>query len=389
MNETVPTRRWIELPGLASTYSVLIVPGGSAAEQKVGAPAGLSHLVEHILYRQNELAGHPLDQLGGRVGLLTRAESMYAELTFRPEAAREACDLVSSWWNDLKPRRSIVEEEVAVVIDEVSQANRQPFRRYWQFLVEALFDTGPLRGHLGGEADVLLGVSPSQLRDYQHAIRDLGTFCLAIGPADPWVGEKQEDAAPWIPPASTPTRESKQIVRDVRGLGHCIVGCGRVVPGIRSSRVLGAYAAFAAIEFGRVHPVQHEFHVNMRFRHLNPVLCTFADAGVFAVTARCHVSQADRVTALLEQLMEEPTAGSSPERIYRCALHHVGELYDNVCRRAEEDATRLLHGAPELRVVLDELRCAVPEEVFGTARSCFLGPPISVLLLDEGQASTR
>src|SRR3712207_2745168 len=192
---------------------------GSAGEDD--SRAGLSHLIEHMLFRGTEKYGSlEIDQLFDTMGAELNAgtgkesTSVYARVldVHLPEALDAIGDMV---WrprfaeDDLANERQIVLEEIAMYEDD-------PQDKVFDVLGEAVFAEHPLGRAIIGRSEVVAGSSPDGLRAF-HADRyvpgnvvvaaagsvdhdDLVTRVAAIeaeragGPG----------AGPFVPPAPTP-----------------------------------------------------------------------------------------------------------------------------------------------------------------------------------------
>src|SRR4051812_30201608 len=135
---------------------------GSSAEDE--PEAGLSHLVEHMLFRGTERYGsleidQIFDTMGAELNAGTGKEntSVYARVI--DEHLPQAFDVVSDMvWHprleeaDLANEREIVLEEIAMYEDE-------PQDRVFDVLGEAVFGEHPLGRPVIGRADVIAATS--------------------------------------------------------------------------------------------------------------------------------------------------------------------------------------------------------------------------------------
>src|SRR3954447_5442595 len=146
------------------TGSVIETPG----------EAGLSHLVEHMLFRGTEkYASLEIDQLFDAMGAELNAgtgkktTSVYTRVIDEhlPEAFDVMADMV---WrprigaDDLDNERQIVLEEIAMYEDD-------PQDKVFDVLGEAVFGDHPLGRPIIGTAEVVGGVPAGQLLDFHHA----------------------------------------------------------------------------------------------------------------------------------------------------------------------------------------------------------------------------
>jgi predicted Zn-dependent peptidase len=371
-------RLWIPAPHLRRTYIVFAVPGGAAAESRLGIPAGMCHVLEHLFYRQNGLAGHPLDRLGAKFGLETRAEVMYAFCAVDPEDAPLTVSLLDSWWRTPSFPPEPVEQEVAMVVDEISQSQRAPARRVWRELLRALAPSSHLALDFGGTPEAIRATRAADVARYHALLRDqAGTF-VALGPQLPW----EQDVLPrarWRPSPIESAAAPSRVVHRTKGLEHAIVASGRLVAGLAHPHALGSYAALAALRYGRVHPAQRALHLDRGLRYVDAELRMFAERGVLAVTARCAPQDSDVVADLVESILADPAAGSDDDRLRRCAKHHLEWSLDHSDQRVVEEGFRALHGAPTLASVAEGVRAASGRTVRDAVERHGVGPIATVV----------
>jgi hypothetical protein len=376
-------RRWIAAPELQRTYLALLRPGGAAVEHQTAACAGTSHLLEHLFYRQNELDGHPLDHLGASMELLTTAETQHVLAAVAPEDAPRFAACFERWASAPRFPPAIVDSEIEVVIDEVEQAGRSPARTLWHQLMIRLAPASHLAGDFGGDAASLRALSGAQIADAQQRITSIGGALVALGPTSPWPA-----AAPLAHPAWTPPRVPIGGARQyeeipIWGVGHSIVGCARLFAGLSSEDVIGAYARYASLAFGRVHEAQRRFHCELNLRYLQVELRVYRDAAVLAAFARCPTALAETVAALVEQLLCVPGEASAPERLRRCVLHYLLATRDDPERRALDEAARALYGVEPLDAVIARARAMSPAQLAAVTERAARSAATTVVFVEE------
>jgi predicted Zn-dependent peptidase len=159
------------MPTVRSVTLGIWIATGSAAETE--AEAGLSHLVEHMLFRGTDRYGsleidQIFDTMGAELNAGTGKEntSVYARVI--DEHLPQAFDVVSDMvWHprlddaDLANEREIVLEEIAMYEDE-------PQDRVFDVLGEAVFGEHPLGRPVIGRADVIAATTVAGLAEF-HA----------------------------------------------------------------------------------------------------------------------------------------------------------------------------------------------------------------------------
>lgn len=374
------SRKWLAETHLQRTYLAMAAPGGAAVEMILGAPAGISHLLEHLLYRQNDLSGNPLDRWGGKFGLKTGRDTMLAFLSFHSQDMQVAAQLIEQWWDNLQVTPELLAQEVSVVVDEIEQVRKCSSVEHHlrQELLNILLPGTYLEQDFAGEPDTLLKLTPQDVLEYHKKIRSLGTAVVAIGPEPLW-SETTISTKPvnWRPPIVLKGKPGKRFEKRAIGLRHTVVTAARLVEGLSSSFALGSYAAYASLKFGRLHPAQRRFHVDMKLRYLNFDLHMYADIGILFATARCPINQRFEIADLLEELLNTVGQNSEGERLYRVLLHHLGWMKDIPYLQTTEEAIRTLYKLESLNVILEKTKELSPHIMHEFIEKSMLEPVVT------------
>ena len=203
MTEAMPTVRSVTLGFWIAT--------GSAAES--AAEAGLSHLVEHMLFRGTERYGsleidQIFDEMGAELNAGTGKESTSVYARVIDDHLPTAFDVISDMvWHprfdgeDLANEREIVLEEIAMYEDD-------PQDRVFDVLGEAVFGDHPLGRPVIGRAEVVAGTSAPGLTDFHRAHYGPGAIVIAAAGSldhDAVVELAQAiDIPTHLPPAAVP-----------------------------------------------------------------------------------------------------------------------------------------------------------------------------------------
>jgi len=137
--------------------------------------AGLSHLVEHMLFRGTERFGSlEIDQLfdgmGAELNAGTGKETTSVYTRVIDEHLDEAFDVMADMvW---RPRfaRGDLDNERQIVLEEIAMYEDDPQDKVFDVLGEAVFGEHPLGRPIIGRAEVVGGVSPASLSGF-HAAR--------------------------------------------------------------------------------------------------------------------------------------------------------------------------------------------------------------------------
>jgi len=159
------------VPSVRSVALGFWIATGSAAERE--SQAGISHLLEHMLFRGTERYGSEeidqiFDAMGAEINAGTDKEStsLYTRVLDRhlEQAFDVMCDMV---WH---PRFGELEAEREVVLEEIAMYEDDPQDRVFDVLGEAVFGAHPLGRPVIGTAEVVGATTREQLAAF-HAER--------------------------------------------------------------------------------------------------------------------------------------------------------------------------------------------------------------------------
>jgi predicted Zn-dependent peptidase len=161
------------VPSVRSVALGFWIATGSAAEEE--SQAGISHLLEHMLFRGTDRYGSEeidqiFDAMGAEVNAGTdkEATSLYTRVLDRH--LERAFDVMADMvW---RPRFGELEAEREVVLEEIAMYEDDPQDRVFDLLGEAVFGSHPLGRPVIGTAAVVGAATREQLRAF-HAERYL------------------------------------------------------------------------------------------------------------------------------------------------------------------------------------------------------------------------
>src|SRR5271170_3454311 len=159
------------LPSVRSVALGFWIGTGSVAEHE--DQAGISHLLEHMLFRGTERFGSQeidqiFDAMGAEINAGTdkEATSLYTRVLDRH--LEHAFEVMSEMiW---QPRFGELEAEREVVLEEIAMYEDDPQDRVFDVLGKAIFGEHPLGRAVIGTADVVGAVTREQLAEF-HAER--------------------------------------------------------------------------------------------------------------------------------------------------------------------------------------------------------------------------
>ena len=155
------------VPSVRSVALGFWIGTGSAAEER--DQAGISHLLEHMLFRGTDRFGSEeidqiFDAMGAEVNAGTdkEATSLYTRVLDRH--LERAFDVMSDMvW---RPRFEELEAEREVVLEEIAMYEDDPQDRVFDLLGEAVFGPHPLGRAVIGTAEVIRAATREKLRSF-------------------------------------------------------------------------------------------------------------------------------------------------------------------------------------------------------------------------------
>jgi predicted Zn-dependent peptidase len=235
------------VPGVRSVALGFWIGVGSADERD--SEAGISHLLEHMLFRGTERFGSEeidqiFDGMGAEINAGTdkEATSLYSRVIDRhlPEAFDVMSDML---W---QPRFGELETEREVVLEEIAMYEDDPQDQVFDVLGGAVFGSHPLGRPVIGTREVIAAATREQLVDFHGARYEPHAIVIAAAGSvehDALVamaheaesrraeGPPQPADAPAVPaaPGGTPpehTRRVRFLVKDTEQYHVCLGGLG-------------------------------------------------------------------------------------------------------------------------------------------------------------------
>ncbi len=234
------------VPSVRSVALGFWIATGSAAEHD--DQAGISHLLEHMLFRGTERFGSQeidqiFDAMGAEVNAGTDKEStsLYTRVLdgHLPRAFEVMGDMV------FHPRFGELETEREVVLEEIAMYEDDPQDKVFDVLGQAIFGTHPLGRAVIGTADVVGSVTHEQLAAF-HAARyepqnlviaaagsvdhdelvQMATAIDSLRAQDPGAPQPRVTAAPPDAPAPDFARRVRFVEKDTEQYHVCLGGAG-------------------------------------------------------------------------------------------------------------------------------------------------------------------
>jgi len=397
------------MPSVRSVALGFWIATGSVAESD--AEAGLSHLVEHMLFRGTARYGsleidQLFDALGGELNAGTGKESTTVHARVLDERLPEAFDVMADMvWRprmeagDLDAERRIVLEELAMYEDD-------PQDKVFDVLGEAVFGTHPLGRAIIGSPEVIGGVAAGDLAAFHAGHYRPGNVVIAAAgsvdhdalvelarAADPGADGGGPGVAGAVdPPGEQPARV-RFVHKPTEQVHLCLGGPGidrhderrfalrvldTIVGGTSSSRLFQQVRE----ERGLAYSV-HSFHAT--FAHTGEV-------GLYLGTRPDNVAPALQVVG--DELARLLDGGVTPDELARAREHVKGRLVlglESTMARMSRLGVSLLGDVPllELDELLERVEAVDADEVDALARTLLDPARLSAAGIGDDEAAFR
>jgi predicted Zn-dependent peptidase len=146
---------------------------GTGARHERDAEAGLSHLLEHLLFKGSSKYGSAeidqiFDAMGAELNAGTGKESTSVYARVLDQHLPQAFDVMSDMV--FRPALDDIDSERAVILEEIAMYEDDPQEKVFDVLGEAVFGDHPLGRAIIGRADVVAGTSAAEIARF-HATR--------------------------------------------------------------------------------------------------------------------------------------------------------------------------------------------------------------------------
>jgi predicted Zn-dependent peptidase len=223
------------MPGLHSVALGVLVGVGSRDE--TAAENGISHFIEHLLFRGSEThdaleIAQRFDRFGSELNASTSREYTEISTRVRDRDLAEAVSIIGGMvraptWDGLEHEREVVLEEIAMYDDA-------PDDRVHDLLGEAVFPDNPLGRPIVGTADVIAGLPPDAIAEHHRRFYTGGNIVVsAAGAVDhaalvelvaDQLGGLGAGPQPSRPPASIPNGPARRFLEKETEQFHLCLG---------------------------------------------------------------------------------------------------------------------------------------------------------------------
>jgi predicted Zn-dependent peptidase len=228
------------LPAVRSVALGFWIGAGSALESD--AQAGISHLLEHMLFRGSDRYGSEeidqiFDAMGAELNAGTDKEATSVYTRVLDGHLERAFDVTADMvW---RPLMGELEAEREVVLEEIAMYEDDPQDRVFDVLGEAVFGEHPLGRAVIGRAEVIRAVTREQLRAFHAERYDPADVVIAAA------GSVEHDALVEMARAACPARPADGGSGGDSGAGAALGEAGEVgarSPGEQASEADGVGA---------------------------------------------------------------------------------------------------------------------------------------------------
>ncbi len=403
-----------QMPAVRSVALGLWIGAGSALERD--EQAGISHLLEHMLFRGSARYGSAeIDQIFDAMGAelnagtdkentsvftrvldhhLVRAFDVICDMVWRPLVGAAAGVPTS----ELEAEREVVLEEIAMYEDD-------PQERVFDVLGEAVFGSHPLGRAVIGRAEVVGAVTGEELRAFHGERYTPGNVVIAaVGSVDHDTlvemarGAAGDSAAPSAPlraaigAGGEPLfdRRVRFLRKDTEQYHLCLGGPGLARDDERRfalrvlDNVLGGSASSRLFQ-----EIRERRGLAYSVFSFSNLFAATGDVGLYVGTRPENLAEALAVIATeLQRFVEDPADAQELQRSRENAKGRLALSLESTAARMNRLGSSVLNGLPILPVeeLIARIDAVTVEDLRELAAGCFAAPSLSVAAIgpDEG-----
>ncbi|MEA2211426.1 MAG: hypothetical protein QOF83_1374 [Solirubrobacteraceae bacterium] len=159
---------------------------GTGSRHESGEQAGLSHLLEHLLFKgtpkyESVQIDQIFDAMGAELNAGTGKETTSVFARVIDEHVPEAFDVMSDMV--FRPTLTDIESEREVILEEIAMYEDDPQEKVFDLLGEACFGTDPLGRSIIGSAEVISNTPPEVIRAFHQERYSPGNVVIAAAGA--------------------------------------------------------------------------------------------------------------------------------------------------------------------------------------------------------------
>jgi predicted Zn-dependent peptidase len=385
------------MPSVRSVALGLWIGAGSAHERD--EQAGISHLLEHMLFRGSSRFGsEEIDQIFDAMGAECNAgtdkeaTSVYTRVLDRH--LERAFDVIADMvW---RPLMGELEAEREVVLEEIAMYEDDPQDRVFDLIGEAVFGEHPLGRPVIGRAEVVGALTREQLRAF-HADRyaPADVVISAAGSLDhdalvemaraacpPAGGSPVGGASPEVAAAPARERRVRFLRKETEQYHLCLGGPGIAHDDDRRfalrllDNVLGGGASSRLFQ-----EVRERRGLAYSVYSFSNLFSSSGEVGLYVGTRPENLAEAvSTIASELERFVREPADAAEFERSRENTKGRIALSLESTSARMNRLGGAVLHGLPILPVeeVIARIDAVTEDDLRELASELFRGPELSV-----------
>jgi len=383
------------VPAVRSVALGFWIVGGSALE--AGPQAGISHLLEHMLFRgSGRYSSVAIDQIFDEMGSGLNAETDKEATTLSSRVLDTHLERAFDVMSDMlwRPAFEELEAEREVVLQEIASYEDDPQDQIFDRLAEAVFGDHPLGRAVIGTAQSVAAIDREALRGY-HAGHYLpkSIVVAAAGSLDheevvelARASCPRGDEAPARDRAAGAAPRSERRTRfqrkDTEQYHVCIGGPGLARPDERRFTLRVLEGVLGATPSSRLfQEVRERRGLAYSVFCFSNLYAGTGDVGIYVGTRAENLAEALAVIAAeLRKIATEPIAEEELVRSRECAKSAVVLALESSGARMSRLGSSLLWGLPILSIdeLMERIDAVGAEDCSALARELYAGDRLSV-----------
>ena len=387
------------IPAVRSVTLGVWVPIGSRHETP--STAGATHFLEHLLFKGTERRSAldiaaDVESVGGEINAFTTKEYTCYHVRVLDEHLDVAVDVLADMLGQSLLRRSDIEAERPVVLEEIAMSEDDPLDLARTELEALLFAGHPLGTPVAGTADSVTGMSDAAIRRHYRRYYTPDNYVItAVGSASHRrvmslvrraFGEAQQPVRPPKPqksprgprPAGSHVSRAFEQINLLRGYPSIARNDDRRYAMAVLHTILGG--GMSSRLFQEVRERRGLAYTVNAFRS------SYSDAGIFGVHAGCAPEKLDQTREVIDAVLHEVrTTGISGDEVASAKNQVKGQMVldlEDPGMRLMRLGTRALFD--EKIVALNEgllrVGAVTPAEVSELAEEILSGPVVDVVV---------
>jgi predicted Zn-dependent peptidase len=174
----------VPMSGLSSATALVLVGAGSRYEQK--EKAGLSHFVEHMIFKGTEKRptafdiSSLVDSVGGENNAFTSKDQTGYYIKLQTEHLKLAFDILSDTLRNSLFLQEEIDRERGAIIEEINMYEDTPLYKIDDVFYELMFDGNPLGWSIAGDKTTVSRIQRDDFLNYTNRFYQGSDMVLAV-----------------------------------------------------------------------------------------------------------------------------------------------------------------------------------------------------------------